>query len=465
MARTAPQIVVFEQDGALRLRTRSVITLEAAVADTPASSWIQVAVCGSFKKGERKFAITPVMLAEMVDNFSTGRHPVPPTELCIDYEHLSGIDTDNPEAGKAAGWIKQLELRADDAEVWARVEWTPPAAERLRAKEYKFISPEFAFNFMTPTMDVIGCTLLAAAITNRPFLQGMEPIALKAHARGDVALLSDLSYDQQRMVVQQALRDRARSLGAECWPWVAAMNGGVVVYELNSGYLRESYTIDVDGQVTLGDDATEVISTFKPPAEAALREEEGNMAKVTLKSTDGKDVQIDETAFAAAIEASPVVKDLRTKLTAKEAEQTPLQAKVVTLEADVATLKTENAASAKALNERDADAAIEKLVAGGKASNDQRASLKELYLSSKDMFEKITAGFTTRVATGEIGHGGPVAAATGTATARVMAKATELRTANAQLTQEQAIKQALDSDGQLYEQYVRESEQTVGKKT
>ena len=72
------QIALRGFDAELRWRGSSVIALEA---DGALPDWIQICTIGSFQKGDRKFSITPAMLAEMVENFSSGKHPVPPTEL------------------------------------------------------------------------------------------------------------------------------------------------------------------------------------------------------------------------------------------------------------------------------------------------------------------------------------------------------------------------------------------------
>jgi phage I-like protein len=61
-------------------------------------------------------------------------------DLPIDYEHQN----DKPEAKlsgpvPAAGWIK--ELKAAEGGLWGRVEWTETAAEMIRRKEYRFLSP------------------------------------------------------------------------------------------------------------------------------------------------------------------------------------------------------------------------------------------------------------------------------------------------------------------------------------
>jgi len=146
-----------------------------------AESWIQVAATGEdFQRADiGRFSITSEMLREMAANFNDGRWPIPPTSLIADYEHGSAI-ADGPETGKAAGTVKKLELRESDSELWALVEWTPAATQAIRDREYRCISPEFHRAFTTPTGDKIGCALLAIAITNRPFLQGMDPVSIPA---------------------------------------------------------------------------------------------------------------------------------------------------------------------------------------------------------------------------------------------------------------------------------------------
>lgn len=66
-------------------------------------------------------------------------------DLPVDYEHQN----DRPEARlhgpvPAAGWIK--ELRADETGLWGRVEWTATAREMIARREYRFVSPSFAFH-------------------------------------------------------------------------------------------------------------------------------------------------------------------------------------------------------------------------------------------------------------------------------------------------------------------------------
>lgn len=168
------------RDSAQR-RLSTVSRLDTTSADTSVS-WIQVAVVGHFvSKAYGEFSITTDDLRSMYRNFTYGVHPVPPTKICMDYDHFS-TSPGRPGDGKAAGWFVALQLRAGDTELWGRIEWTEDGAAAIRKKEYQYVSPTFSHNFLTPAGTEIGCTLLASAITNSPFLQGMEPLSLAATA-------------------------------------------------------------------------------------------------------------------------------------------------------------------------------------------------------------------------------------------------------------------------------------------
>ena len=162
----------------------------AATDDTAAPrSWIQLARTGSFTSSRYgKFAITKDDLSQMLSNFNNIT-PKAPTELPIDYDHLS-MDPKKPGDGIAAGWMKRLELREDGTELWGEIAWTPDAAKRIEAKEYRFVSPSFVKEYTHKDGRKIGTTLLAAAITNHPFLESMHALTLYSFgAMGDLALV------------------------------------------------------------------------------------------------------------------------------------------------------------------------------------------------------------------------------------------------------------------------------------
>lgn len=143
----------------------------------PAISEIQILRTGTFHHLQYgKFIITDDTLETMVKNFSEVR-PKAPTELVVDFEHLSSGEISETEQGKAAGWIKGLVKK--DSRLFAMTEWTEEAADLIRKKEFRFISPEFDLDYMDKeTGKNVGPTLISVALTNRPFLEGMQPVVL-----------------------------------------------------------------------------------------------------------------------------------------------------------------------------------------------------------------------------------------------------------------------------------------------
>lgn len=97
--------------------------------------------------------------------------------LVIDYEHQTDLAEKNGKPAPAAGWINELAVRADG--IWGRVEWTKKAADYIRAREYRFISPTFTHEKKAPFN--VGI-ILRAALTNNPAL---ELTALATNQDGD----------------------------------------------------------------------------------------------------------------------------------------------------------------------------------------------------------------------------------------------------------------------------------------
>lgn len=107
------------------------------------------------------FQITKAMCDQMVENFERKIR----AGVDINIEHMS-------ENG-AAGWVKKVES-ADDG-LYGEVEWTPMGEEKVKNKEYKFISPEIDFLHFDPeTGAEYTNVLIGAAITNRPFFKQLQ---------------------------------------------------------------------------------------------------------------------------------------------------------------------------------------------------------------------------------------------------------------------------------------------------
>lgn len=84
-------------------------------------------------------------------------------DIVIDYEHQTLGDVQAP----AGGWIKDLYLGVDA--VMAKVEWTKKAAEYLKNKEYRYLSPVV----LVRKRDRKAVAIHSAALTNTPAIDGM----------------------------------------------------------------------------------------------------------------------------------------------------------------------------------------------------------------------------------------------------------------------------------------------------
>ena len=91
------------------------------------------------------------------------------TPLVVDYEHQTQLAAQNGRPAPAAGWITSLEWE-EGRGLFAGVDWTDKARAHIRAGEYRYISPVFAFDRQNGAV----LRLICAALTNHPALDGMD---------------------------------------------------------------------------------------------------------------------------------------------------------------------------------------------------------------------------------------------------------------------------------------------------
>jgi phage I-like protein len=94
-------------------------------------------------------------------------------DMVIDYEHQTLTGGEAP----ASGWIKKLINKGSEG-IWAAVEWTDKARERIANKEYKYVSPVF----LKRISDNKVIRLINVALTNQPNIDGMVPLINKQTA-------------------------------------------------------------------------------------------------------------------------------------------------------------------------------------------------------------------------------------------------------------------------------------------
>lgn len=111
-------------------------------------------------------------------------------DLAVDYHHASVLAAQGRlDRAPAAGWIEQMELRAEGAELWGRVMWTGEAAASIAAGEFRHVSPVLRFGAQDRvTGEPVPMLVHSLALTNTPFLTELEALGLPSGA-GEGALL------------------------------------------------------------------------------------------------------------------------------------------------------------------------------------------------------------------------------------------------------------------------------------
>lgn len=337
--------------------------------------WVQVSKTGDFfSKRYKKFSITELMLSQMVDNFDANQ-PVP-----ADYDHISTTPVDrrppDPTAGRAAGWIYGLEKRAK--QLWALVDWTEEAAEHIKKKHYRYISPVIDQEYVPVEGETksVGAKLLGMAITNHPFLLGMSPLALS----GDVLALAELSLSERQQRIASAFYDKygtSFDLGA----YIVSYYDDYVVACREGKYWKIPFTAAENyDSVTFGE-AVEVIGSW------------------TELSAQGERT-MPPTAEELAAQAPAAAQGQNTVV-----QLTALQSTVLQLQSDLTAERTRNDKLEQTIKKNDAATKVGTLIRAGKLLPAQKDWAEAYCLSNPEQFD-IFAATLTKVVNLNTEHGG-----------------------------------------------------------
>lgn len=132
--------------------------------------------------------------------------------IAVDYDHQLFHAAKNGQPAPAAGWITDLEARADG--IWGLIEWTAKAAAHLASREYRFISPFFASDKKTGEVRRI----YHAGLTNDPALE-MTALANTQRENmeeieGELRSLLNLAADAPGDAILEAVRGLSSTASA-----------------------------------------------------------------------------------------------------------------------------------------------------------------------------------------------------------------------------------------------------------
>lgn len=243
------------------------------------------------------------------------------THLVVDYDHQHhfGVKPGVAAQAPAAGWIDPASLRVEDDGIWADVEWTAAAAEKLRAREYRYVSPLFAFDQKSGAV----LAILNASLTNVPAIEALAAAAaaelsLVANSGRDPAAASaDLTTDPQE-IDNMLLAKIAAALGlADSATEEEVMQSLAALKDSSAGMASASAAVAV-AAAQLGLPATATVAEVAAAAVAAKADPDPKLyapvSAVTALQAQLAELQKDKAAgiVAAAMEAgkvSPALKD------------------------------------------------------------------------------------------------------------------------------------------------------------
>lgn len=124
--------------------------------------------------GKRSFEITREHMESIVAQAQGQR-----SDIFVDWDHAYLEDPQAP----ASGWLKPLSIsieeRGGTLGLWGDVEWLSDAAESIRRRAHKYFSAVLAFGRKDrKTAEPVLAELVGGALTNRPFIDGLEEVAL-----------------------------------------------------------------------------------------------------------------------------------------------------------------------------------------------------------------------------------------------------------------------------------------------
>ena len=150
-----------------------------------APEWIELIPPGEFSAVDGR---GPFKNDKPDDIIAASMAKMPAAGLVLDFDHSTDLAAPEGRPSPAAGWLK--EFKEEGGAIFARIEWTAAAAEAVKAKHYRYISPVFEHS-----KDGEVERILRAALTNNPAL-----IELPAIAAAEIASMETATMARKKKV-------------------------------------------------------------------------------------------------------------------------------------------------------------------------------------------------------------------------------------------------------------------------
>ena len=192
-----------------------IAALETSVNDGELPEWYRLLPEGDVHLADGIVITVDEAAFERVDAHFRARG----VDLVFDYEHQTRSVP--PVQAPASGWATELKW---DAGICAKINWTAPASEKIKNKEYRYFSPGMYLS----GGKIVG--LDHAALTNVPRINSCAPLTAKTSTEEidlefpkKVAEMLGLSVDMTEDEVLQELRKLVEKSKQEAEPEVREM--------------------------------------------------------------------------------------------------------------------------------------------------------------------------------------------------------------------------------------------------
>jgi Mu-like prophage I protein len=243
-----------------------------------APEWVELIPPGYDVRGKDGRAWINPAPQLVVDAFDP-RLPLP-----VDWEHATEVRAPQGLDAPAAAWIEELAIR-DGGAIWGRTSWTPQGARQVTEKQYRFLSPVFAFDRATGAIR----RLLSAALTNTPNL------TLTALNRQSAAQAQGLHRDHEETTLDIAALRTALGLPAD------ASDDAILTAARDA-------TATNRAQPTGSTDKSVDLTVYAPRSDLDTALNRATTAEAELKTLKAEKAEQEiNTAISAAMDAGKIV--------------------------------------------------------------------------------------------------------------------------------------------------------------
>lgn len=229
------------------------------------------------------FSISTQDIDDMVRNFYAQSNPLP-----MNREH---------KATDEQGWVLGLERRGDD--LWAVVEYTQDAADKVKSKVLQFTSVEITLDSRDRnTGESIGAELLGLALTNKPYIDGQSRLELSRNSRRSLSAGGNMSDKELVTEAFKALGDDANLEKVTQW-----VNARRQLDSVESGKGDSKSEAKAEDTALTAESAEKVaLNTEESEAPASADEEAAEASAMNLIESFAQATGMDPVAVMAALE-------------------------------------------------------------------------------------------------------------------------------------------------------------------